>query len=389
MYTNRRIKSELKNLLSMYPIVTLTGPRQSGKTTFLENEFPEYRYINLEDPELREYVERDPKGFLKEYDKYVILDEVQRIPILFSYIQVKVDKDKIMGQYIFSGSQNFQLMENIDQSLAGRVGLLQLFPFDIEEMKAAKWLQDDNFATYMQRGSYPGLYDRNIPSRIFYANYLQTYIERDVRDLQNIQDLKLFRSFITMCALRAGQIINLNNIATDLGISQPTAKAWLSVLETSYIVFSLQPYYVNMGKRIVKTSKLYFYDTGLLCHLLKIRDPKDISTSEYKGHLFENMVISEFVKNNAHQNLQQEFMFWRDAVGNEVDLLVQTDQKVNAIEIKATSTIKYDLFKGLNYFSTLYPDFIKSKNLVYTDTDTAKRNDINVLPWIDVCKNNF
>ncbi|MEQ1554375.1 MAG: ATP-binding protein, partial [Ferruginibacter sp.] len=380
---------ELDYMLKLYPIVALTGPRQSGKTTFLKTEFPKYKYVNLENPDNRNYALKDPNNFLNEHGKYVIFDEVQRVPHLFSYIQHLVDENKIMGQYIFSGSQNFHLMNNITQSLAGRVAILKLFPFDLEEMKTANWHNPKDFTYNMQRGFYPALYDRKIPSKIFYSNYIQTYIERDVTNLINIRDLKNFRNFLYLCASRAGQLLNLNSLAMECGITQPTAKAWISVLETSYIVFQLQPYFTNFSKRVTKTPKLYFYDTGLLCHLLKIKEPQNIATHPQKGALFENMMIAEIVKNNAHKNLLQELYFFRDAVGHEVDLLIQTDEKMALVEIKATQTIMTDMFKGLQYFETLKPNLVKSKSLIYAGFENQKRTAGKLVPWEIVCTNKW
>ena len=235
----RSIKREMDIYRMKYPILALTGPRQSGKTTFLKTEFPMYRYVNLENPDFRNYAMNDPNGFLEEFDSFVILDEVQRVPFLFSYLQAKVDEDKLMGQYILSGSQNFQLLNNITQSLAGRVALFKLFPFDFSEMKSAGYLSDD-YAENAFRGFYPALYDRDIPAKVFYSNYIQTYIERDLSELIQVKDLRMFRNFVSLCAGRAGQLLNLNSLASDCGISQPTAKSWISVLESSYIVFQLQ-----------------------------------------------------------------------------------------------------------------------------------------------------
>lgn len=380
MDSYRVIKKAMEVYLKKYPVLVLTGPRQSGKTTFLKNQFSDYTYVNLENLDSRKYAINDPNAFLTEFQGKVILDEVQRVPELFSYIQTKVDEDRLMGQYILSGSQNFHLMRNIKQSLAGRVALFKLLPFDLEEMQGSGWL-DDDYAVTLQRGFYPALYDRDIPSKVFYSNYLQTYVERDLPDLIQVKDLRQFRNFIQLCAARAGQLLNLNSLANEAGISQPTAKAWISVLETSYIVYQLQPLHANFNKRVTKSSKLYFYDTGLLCFLLKINDAASVKTSRIKGSLFENFVINEFLKQNYHHNLMLDFWFWRDSVGHEVDLIWQDSDQLNIVEIKASETIMPNMFKGLEYFDKLASNRIVSKTLVHTGTFNQHRTAARVQSW--------
>jgi predicted AAA+ superfamily ATPase len=383
MNANRVIKAAMDIYKKKYPILALTGPRQSGKTTFLKNQFPDYEYVNLENLDVRNFAIEDPKAFLKQFNQYVIFDEVQRAPQLFSYLQTKEDEDKIMGQYILSGSQNFHLMQNITQSLAGRVALFKLLPFDISEMQAAKWLSDD-YAVNLQKGFYPAIYDREIPSKVFYSNYIQTYVERDLSDLLQVKDLKQFRKFISLCAARAGQLVNLNSLANECGISQPTAKSWISVLENSYILYQLQPYFSNFNKRITKSSKLYFYDTGLLCHLLKLNDSDSVRLSSLKGSLFENYVINEYVKKNYHNNLLRDLWFWRDAAGHEIDLIWQKSELLNLVEIKASETIKSEMFKGLSYFENLKPELIESKSLVHSGLFNQERTLGKVLSWKDI-----
>lgn len=376
----RTIKDSILQLIDKYPVLALTGPRQSGKTTFLKTMLPQYRYVNLEDPDQRKFALNDPRGFLMKNDKYVIFDEVQRVPDLFSYIQAIVDESGIMGQFILSGSQNFHLMQHITQSLAGRVAIFKLFPFDFQELRSAGLL-GDMYLGNLTKGFYPAIYDRNIPPKTFYSNYIQTYIQRDVSELVAIKDMALFKRFLSLCATRAGQLINLNSIATDCGISQPTAKSWLSTLESSYVLFLLPPYHENFSKRLIKTPKLYFYDTGLLCHLLKLHTPQQISTHPAKGMLFENMMIAEYLKRMYHRNDTDDLWFWRDAAGNEVDLLVQRTPTLEVYEFKATQTIMPNLFKGLATFEKRLTNTPLTKNLVYAGNEPHQRSAGNVLAW--------
>ena len=380
MYIKRTLLHSITNYKDKFPIIALTGPRQSGKTTLLKEAFSDYTYINLENPDVREFAENDPNGFLNMYDRYVILDEVQRVPKLFSYIQAKVDESKIMGQYIFSGSQNFQLMQNITQSLAGRVILFKLLPFDFTELAPHNLLKEE-YTECLIQGFYPAIFDRKIPSKVFYNNYIQTYIERDVTELINIHDIRLFRNFLSLCATRAGQMLNINTLANECGISQPTAKAWLSVLESSYLIFLLHPYHKNFSKRVIKSPKLYFYDTGLLAHLLKIQDPIKLAQDSTKGALFENLIIAEKMKCNHHQYLMQDFWFWRDSNGKEVDLIVQDEQINEVFEIKSTATITQKLFSGLDYYASISTDKITAKKLVYSGENNQERSDYSICSW--------
>lgn len=382
MVAGRIICKAIDVYLKKYPIVALTGPRQSGKTTVLRHLLPDYRYVSLENPDVRQFAETDPNAFLQLYDRKVILDEVQRVPKLFSYLQTIVDTTGEMGQFVLSGSQNFHLMQSITQSLAGRVALFKLLPFDFSEMRTAGFPLND-FAASMIRGFYPALFDRDIPSKVFYANYISTYVERDVSELLSVRDARQFRKFLGLCASRAGQLLNLNTMAQDCGITQPTAKVWLSVLESSYIVFLLQPYSDNFSKRVIKTPKLYFYDTGLLAHLLKISDAQKIKTLTQKETLFENMIVSEKLKQNYHNYLQQELYFWRDSNQNEVDLLVLEDDRMDVYEIKSTETISSKLFESLHKFTALAGDQVSKEVLVYAGKQSQKRSYAEVRAWID------
>lgn len=379
----RDLYNRIKELSSHYPVIGLTGPRQSGKTTLLREMFSDFRYVNFEDIDIREYAEQDPRSFLKEYDKKVIFDEAQHVPELFSYIQTKVDEDGIMGNFILSGSQNFNLMERITQSLAGRVALFKLFPFDLRELKKANSLNEDLSKT-LTKGFYPAIYQRQLDQDHYYANYIETYVQRDVSQLVNIQDNKAFKNFLKLCAFRAGQLLNYTDLARDAGISHATSRNWLSILETSYVLFTLPPYYENFGKRLIKSPKLYFYDTGLLCHLLGIRKSKIHPTSAHWGQVFENLVIAEMVKQNAHRIDLKDFYFWRDSKGHEIDLLYPSEEALVTYEIKASSTILSRMFEGLDYFENISTRPVKEKILIYGGNQTQKRSRYIVLPWSQI-----
>jgi len=383
MLISRDIVSAIRRISPKYPILALTGPRQSGKTTLLKSLFPDYRYISLENPDNRNFAESDPNGFLKEFNTHVIFDEVQRVPELFSYIQNIVDdRSSEMGVFVLSGSQNFHLMHSITQSLAGRVAIFKLFPFDMKELNKAGLL-GENYLNSLIKGYYPAIYDRDIPSKVFYSNYIETYINRDISELVAIRDLRIFQNFLALCATRAGQLLNLNALANECGISQPTAKAWLSALEQSFITFQLYPYHKNFNKRIVKTPKLYFYDTGLLCHLLKISKTETLLTHPIKGALFENMMIAEYVKQMHHQNNPEDLWFWRDTHGNEIDLIVDKGDQMDIIEFKASQTIKTQMFDGLSKFEEISQIKNLNKSLVYGGDTSQKRSAGNLVAWRD------
>ena len=377
---NRTIVEGINAYMQRYPIVALTGPRQSGKTTLLKGMFPDFRYVSLENPDNRAFAENDPNGFLQLYDQKVILDEVQRVPALLSYIQTIVDSNNMMGQFILSGSQNFNLMKSITQSLAGRVALFKLLPFDMMELKSADLLPSD-YEQLILKGSYPALYDRSIPFASFYANYIETYIQRDVTELLSIRDFGLFRTFLKLCAARIGQQLNIANLSSETGVSVPTLRSWISILESSYIMYQLPPFFKNFNKRLVKSPKLYFYDTGLASFLLGIRNEKTLLESEFKGALFENMIITEYVKQNYHYNLYHDFYYWRDSNGHEVDLLVSNDTAYDAIEIKSTKTILPKQFAGLDFLANIGGDAIRRKILVYGGDSSQKRTLYQIWAW--------
>ncbi|TAE91519.1 MAG: ATP-binding protein, partial [Runella slithyformis] len=319
MLVNRTIEKTLQSLLTQYPILSLTGPRQAGKTTLLKKLLPNYRYVSLEDTDMRTFATEDPRDFLNTFDQFVIFDEAQRVPTLFNYLQNKVDTDQVMGQYVISGSQNFLLLESITQSLAGRVAMLQLFPFDFAELTSAQLLPNQ-YTSLFYTGSYPAIFNRNLSPTTYYNNYVNTYVERDVRTIINVKDLAVFRLFLKLCAGRVGQVLNLNSLATECGISSHTARAWLGILEASSIVFLMTPFFQNINKRLVKSQKLYFWDIGLLSFLLDIRDPEQLVSYYLRGNMFENMILSEIHKRNYHEQLHQNFYFYRDSNQNEIDL---------------------------------------------------------------------
>lgn len=385
MVIKREIVNSVFKYRTKYPVIAITGPRQSGKTTMLKSVFPDYEYVSLENPDNRNFAENDPNGFLNRYSKKIILDEVQRVPTLFSYIQTRVDESGEMGQFILSGSQNFHLMENITQSLAGRVAIFKLFPFDIQELRT-EGLLPENYLQILIKGFYPAIYDRDIPSKVFYSNYVQTYVQRDVSELIAIKDIRLFQNFLGLCATRAGQLLNLNALANECGISQPTAKSWLSALENSYILFQLFPYHENFSKRIVKTPKLYFYDSGLLCYLLKISSAEQLLSHPVKGNLFENMMIAEYVKRIHHNYRFQDIWFWRDSAGHEVDLIIQDGQQLNLVEIKAGQTIMSEMFAGHIWWENLSGRKNLLKTLVYGGNENQKRSMGDVVSWRDFGK---
>lgn len=380
---HRNIVDKIKHELLGYPIIALIGPRQSGKTRLLRTNFPEYTYLSLEDPDLKEFATRDTKGFLQKYNDKIIFDEVQNVPVLFSYLQGIVDLNQVMGQFILSGSQNFQLLENITQSLAGRVSIFRLFPPDISEMKAAHWMPD-NLPEVITKGFYPAIYDRNLNPDRYYFNYLTTYIKRDISQLVNIQNDRLFNTFLKLCARRAGNILNLSELAKDASISHTTARSWISLLETSFIIYLLPPYYNNYNKRLIKSPKLYFYDTGLLSYLSGVRNGDISPISPIWGQLFENMVVSDLVKQNYHHNTLKEFYYWRDSHGHEIDLLSEENDQLKTYEIKASTTLRSNMFEGLEYFRKISGVQDLSQNLIYGGIESQTRNDSQVIPWRDI-----
>jgi predicted AAA+ superfamily ATPase len=372
---------------NLFPVLTLTGPRQSGKTTLARAVFAEYDYVNLENLDERIAASEDPRGFLARYgrERGVIIDEAQKVPELFSYLQQVVDQSDEMGRFVLTGSQNFLLLEFISQSLAGRVAVNYLLPLSMRELQTGT---DNNspLNNIIHAGFFPAIYDRNIPAENYFPSYLQTYIERDVRSLKNIGNLNQFRLFLQLCAGRIGQMVNLSSIGAEVGIDAKTVRSWLSVLEASFIIFFLPPYFKNFNKRIVKQPKLYFYDTGVVCSLLGLNSASQVQEFYLRGNLFENFVIAEYRKMALHNGNIPKIYFWRDNTGNEIDLLVDQGTKLNAIEIKSGMTLNQSFFGGLKKFRKFSGINEKSCFLVYGGDQDMPRKDARVVQWRNIYK---
>lgn len=380
-----------------YPIVIVTGPRQSGKTTLVKIAFPNHEYLSLEDTETRSFARDDPKGFLARHPGPAVIDEAQRVPDLFSALQTAVDRDAVPGRFILTGSQDFLLMKEVSQSLAGRCGVLHLLPFSRAELDRRPQPEPgDPLGLFANRkpapdlwdsirtGFYPRIHDRRIPPEIWLADYVQTYIERDVRSLVNIGDLDTFERFLGLVAGRIGQLLNYSSLATDAGISVDTARRWISVLKTSFIVFGLTPHHRNFNKRLIKSPKLYFVDTGLACHLLRLRSRAHLETHPLRGALFENFIIAEIVKAYFHHRRQPPLHYWRDRIGHEVDLLVEEGDALFPMEMKSGATVGGDMLDALLWWCRLSGSPAERAVLVYGGDDTYERRGVAVRPWFSI-----
>ena len=347
-WINRAIESELNRVCKEYPVITITGPRQSGKTSLARRHCKGYAYANLELPEIRKLAQSDPKAFFIAYPAPVIIDEVQRVPELLSYIQVLADKTKKRGQYILTGSHQMGLAAAVSQSLAGRTALLRLLPLSLAELKIAnvKISRDD----VLFKGFMPRLYHENIRPGTLYSEYFQNYIERDLRQLASIRGLLLFEKFMRVLAGRVGQVINISSLSGDAGISRSTLNEWLSILESSFIIFRLPPWFENANKRAIKTPKLYFTEPGLVAWLLEIETANQISRDPLMGNLFENMVVVESLKARLNAGLMPNLYYYRDTKGHEVDLIIRQHRQLKPVEIKAAMTFSTDMTGGLKYF---------------------------------------
>ena len=380
----RRVLGEYAAYIaSKYPVVTITGPRQSGKTTLARSVFADKPYANLEDPVTREFAQTDPKGFLVQYHDGAVIDEIQRVPELLSHIQVMIDARQQNGLFIVTGSHQFDAQHSISQSLAGRTALLKLLPFSLDEALTFGARSTDEF---LYTGFYPRIYDQDIPPTQVYGDYFETYVERDLRQIITIKDLRTFQTFVRLCAGRIGQLLNLNSLASDTGISQPTARQWLSILENSFIVFTLQPYHANIRTRLVKSPKLYFYDIGLAAWLCGIEMVRHVSNHPLRGNFFENLVIAEVLKYRYNSGRRNNMLFYRDSGGNEVDLLYTIAQDVIPIEIKSGLTIASDVFTGLKRFEKVVPRFPYGRFVVYPGDETQQRSDVKVINYMHLTR---
>lgn len=380
----RSMSSELLTQLREYPIVTVIGPRQAGKTTLVRTALPDYGYVSLETPEIRQIAIEDPKAFLKQYPGKMIFDEIQRTPHLLSYLQVQVDQDNSNGQFVLTGSHPLELRAAITQSLAGRIGILHLLPLSIAELEAAG-IRFNTFEEYIHTGFLPRVYDQNQRPHTAYANYYQTYVERDVRQLIRVKDVNLFEKFVKLLAGRTGQIINYQSLANDVGVDGKTIKEWLSILEASFVVFKLSPYFENFGKRAIKSPKYYFTDTGLLSYLLDIEKPAQVTRDPLLGNLFENLVVLEALKTRYNQGLTPNLYFFRDNHGNEIDLLHKSGNELTGIEIKAASTWSSSFKKGLLRFAENYSPLARSY-VAYSGEEVAFSDGLQAIHFSSIGK---
>lgn len=376
----RELEKEAKRLSKQFPVVAILGPRQSGKTTLAQQCFPDYTHLSLENPNTREFASQDPQGFLRTYPDGVIFDEIQHVPQLFSYIQTLVDTTQLPGQFILTGSQNFQLNAQISQSLAGRVAILTLLPFSISELKKEDLLPS-SYETLLFSGGYPRIHAQKIAPSDWYPNYIHTYIERDVRQLKNVTDLARFQRFVKLCAGRIGQIINWSDLGRDCGINYHTAQSWISLLEASFVLFLIHPYYENFNKRLIKSPKLYFYDTGLACSLLEITSEKYLQTHFLKGNIFESFVISELTKSRYNKGQNPHFYFWRDKQGSEIDLIFEAHNSIGAIEIKSSQTLSQDAFKEIRYWQKISHHSREECFVIYGGEEFQDRSDARAYGW--------
>lgn len=377
----RAASSKVQFLAQQFKAVAIIGPRQSGKTTLAKYVFPEKAYVNFENPDTRLFATEDLRGFLPNYPDGAIFDEAQRVPALFSYLQQILDESLTNGLFIITGSNNFLLQESISQSLAGRVAYLTLLPLTLDEIG----VQHTTCNELLVRGAYPGLYKEAIDPNTWYANYIRTYIERDVRLVKNINNLLTFERFVRLCAGRVGQLLNMQSLAIEVGVDAKTINTWMGILEMTFVAFRLQPYHKNFNKRLVKMPKLYFYDTGLAAALLGIENSQQLELNPFRGALFENFVILDLIKQRFNQAKSSNLFFWRDSAGNELDILIDQAVRLIPVEIKSGQTVTPAFFKGLNYWQKLTGE--EGGYVIYGGNQMEKRSQgRTVLPYTDLAK---
>lgn len=376
----RTLANQLTAMAGKYPVISVTGPRQSGKTTLIKSLFADYLYANLEFPDVYDFAKSDPRTFFGQ-SKTMILDEVQRVPELLLYIQGYVDEDK-SRKFVISGSQNLLISEKVSESLAGRVFIANLLPLSLKELESAK-LTEPDLVSQLFKGFYPKIYDEELEPAIWYKNYIQTYLERDVRNIKSVEDLTAFHQFMGLLAGRTGQILNIASLASDAGITAPTIKAWISILEASYIIKLLPPYHTNWNKRIVKAPKLHFLDTGLVCALLKINKSSELTSHPLIGSIFESYVFSEYMKKKANFELTGELYFWKDKSGKEVDILIDEGRVGEAIEVKYGQTVNQDYFTNLESYRALSETPVKT-TVVYGGQGSQTRNNHMLVGWREI-----
>ena len=380
---SRTAEQNIRSLLQGFPIVTITGPRQSGKTTLAKAIFCDKPYVSLEDPDVRFAAMGDPRSFLERFPDGAVLDEVQRCPEILSYLQTRIDADGRMGLFILTGSQQFGLMSGISQSLAGRTAFVELLPFSIDEL-ASSGILPQSLDEMLLKGGYPALFDRKVSPRAWFSAYVTAYIERDVRQVLKVQELDMFQRFVRLCAGRSGQLLNLSSLAADCGITHNTAKAWISVLEASYILFQLRPHHANFNKRLIKTPKLYFHDAGLACWLLGIQTPQQLNSHPLRGSIFETFIVGELMKSRLNAGDRPGMFFWRDSNGNEVDVIIEQGPKLVALEIKSGATVARDFFAGLEKWLALSGGEAADSFLIYGGEESYRHKGAGVVGWKSV-----
>lgn len=378
MFINRTISKKVLDFSRQYPVITITGPRQSGKTTLCRHLFPEKQYVSLENRDTRNFAIQDPNGFLAQFPDGAIIDEVQRVPDLTSYIQTIVDSQKRDGLFILTGSQSFELMGSLSQSLAGRTAVVKLLPFSMAELYPEE--KTVSLEEVLYKGFYPRIHDKNLDPTEAYSFYVSTYLERDMRTILKVQNLLKFETFLKMCAGRTGQILNLSSLGNDCGINHNTAKSWISLLETSFIIKLVSPYSRNIGKRLIKAPKLFFLDTGLAAHLMGINDRQQIAVHPLRGAIFETLIYSELLKQQYNAGKQPDLLYYRDSSGNEIDIIHESGAVLDCYEVKSGSTIDPSMFKGLLVLKELEKDRVRM-NLVYGGAEKKTWSDVNIIPW--------